>query len=340
MFRVWLQLDMNLPLEAIGAQARRAESLGCDVVTLPDVACDALLAAQAAILATERVQVATSGLIAFARSPMITAIAAWNLAALSGGRFRLGLSSLVAPMIARKYGMEWQPPAPRMREYIGALRAIHASWQSDVPLRFEGKYYRLTKQNTWTRPAPIPHPDIAVHLGAIGPKMCAVAGECASGLLTHPTNSAPRYLREVMRVEAQRGARSAGRSMKDFELVVTPPCATGVTQAQIEALREKHREMLGTNLSTPSYWRTFDLYGWTKTGERLRELVREGRWDLLASQITEEMLEVLVPTAPYHRLGRVLRDRFEGICEGICLALPIDDADDDHLARLIRELRE
>ena len=137
MFWIWLALDMNLPLGAIGEHARRAEALGCDVVTLPDVAFDALLGAQAAIQATGRVAVATSGLVCFARSPMVTAVASWNLAAISAGRFRLGLSSLVPPMLVGRFSVPWQP-APRMREYIGSLRAIFASWQDDVPLCYEG----------------------------------------------------------------------------------------------------------------------------------------------------------------------------------------------------------
>lgn len=340
MFRVWLALDMNLPLAAVGAHARRAEALGCDVVTLADVAYDAFLGAQAAILATERVEVATSGLVCFARSPMVTAVASWNLAALSRGRFRLGLSSLVAPMLKGKYGMDWHPPAPRMREYIGSLRAIHDSWQDSVPLRYEGRYYRLNRQNWWTRPAPIEHPDIPIHLGAIGPQMSAVAGECARGLLTHPTNSAPRYIREVMLERAAHGARRAGRRMEDFQLIVSPMCATGTTAAEIRAQKERYREILAINLSTPNYWRTLELYGWKSIGERLLELWRAGRADLMGAQLTDEMLEVLMPTAPWHELGRVLRERFEGVAQGICLLLPVDPAHDAALGRVVRELQE
>ena len=340
MFRVWLALDMNLPLAEVGRQARRAEALGCDVVTLTDVACDAFLGAQAAIEATRRVQVATSGLVCFARSPMVTAVASWNLAALSAGRFRLGLSSLVAPMLTGKYGMPWHPPAPRMREYIGALRAIYDSWQADVPLRYEGQYYRLTRQNWWTRPAPHEHADIPIHIGAIGPQMSAVAGECARGLLTHPTNSAPRYLREVTLARIESGAQRAGQSLQGFELVAVPFCATGATAAEVDAQREKYRELMAINLSTPNYWPTLELYGWKATGERLRALVREGRWDQLAAQITDEMLEVLMPTATWPRLGRELRERFQGLAQGVCLLLPVDPQHDAALGHLVRELQE
>lgn len=340
MFRIWLALDMNLPLELIGEQARRAEALGCDVVTLADVAHDALLGAQAAIQATGRVEVATSGLICFARSPMVTAVASWNLAALSRGRFRLGLSSLVPSMLVGKFSVPWHPPAARMREYIGALRAIHASWQDDVPLRYEGQYYRFTRQNWWTRPAPIAYADIPVHLGAIGPLMSSVAGECTRGVLTHPTNTAARYIREVMLDSIAQGARRAERVAQSVELVVAPLCATGRTARVIREQREKHREVLATNLSTPQYWPTLELFGWRETGERLRQLVRDDRWDLLSSQLDDEMLDVLVPTATYDGLARVLRERFDGLASGICLPLPVDAADDAALGRVIRELQE
>lgn len=340
MFRVWLAINMNLPLAAIGAQASRAEALGCDVVTLADVAYDALLGAQAVIQATRRVEVATSGLVSFARSPMVTAVASWNLAALSGGRFRLGLSSLVPPMLVGKYSVPWQPPAPRMREYLGSLKAIYNSWQNDTPLRYEGRYYRFTRQNWWTRPTPIEHPDIPIHLGAIGPRMSAVAGECAQGLLTHPTNSDVRYIREVTLRNVEAGMQGTRRKPQDFELVVCPVCATGTSAAEIGAQRERYREMLAINLSTPQYWPTLELHGWRSTGERLRELWRESRPDLMAGQLTDEMLDVLMPTAPWPRLARELRERFEGLVRGICLLLPVDTTHDAALGRVIRELQE
>lgn len=340
MFRVWLAMDMRLTLAQIATQARRAEALGGDVVSLMDAAFDGFLGAQTAILATERIEVATAGAVCFARSPFVTALASWNLAALSGGRFRLGLSALVPAMLVEKYGMAWHPPAPRMREYIGALRAIYDSWQTDVPLRYEGQYYRLTRQNLWSRPLPIGHPDIPVHLGAAGPYMSAVAGECARGLLLHPTNTAPRYLREVVLRQIAKGAQRAARPMDDFELIVMPMCATGMTHDEAYAQREAQRQMFAVYLSTPQYWPALEVYGWKTTGEQLLQLWREGREDLMAAQLTDEMLDVLMPAAPYDRLARVLRERFEGVARGICLQLPVDGKHDAALGRVIRELQE
>jgi hypothetical protein len=54
----------------------------------------------------------------------VTAHAAWDLNKASNGRFYLGLGSQVKGHNERRYGIPWTPPAPRMRDYIGAVRAV------------------------------------------------------------------------------------------------------------------------------------------------------------------------------------------------------------------------
>lgn len=337
--QVWLGLDMNLELAEIPAQARRAEALGCDVITLADVAHDALLGAQAAISATSRVDVATSGLVCFARSPMITALGAWNLAALSQGRFRLGLSSLVPQMLVGKYSVPWHPPAVRMREYIGALHALWRSWQYDEPLQFEGSYYRLNRQNTWSRPRPLRDPTIRLHLGALGPLMTKLAASHTDGLLTHPCATTLRYISEVTLPRLREGEHAAERVAGSTTLIAAPLLATGHDDAEIRTRREQCRRVLATNLSTPQYWGPLALSGRKAVGERLRALVREGKWDLLAAELDDEMLDELLPAVPWSRLADELLRRFAGVADGVCLQLPVDARDDAELARVIGALR-
>jgi probable F420-dependent oxidoreductase len=338
-FSVWVLLDTELPLAGAGAAARRAEALGCDCIAVPDMAHDGLLLAAAAAQATTRVSIATSALVCFARSPMTVAVAAWDLQALSGGRFRLGLGPLVAPILTGKYGTPWHPPAPRMREYVGALRAIFACWQDDVPLDFKGQHYRFTRQSAFNKPPRSEHPRIPIHLGAIGPNMTALAGELALGILTHPTNSSTRFLREVTRADLERGAARSGRTAREIELIANPACAFGSTRAAVAEQRERQRALLGILLSTPSYWPNLELLGQGEVGRRLRQRVRAGEWDRLAGEIGDELLDALVPAARYEELADALRARYAGVAQGICLPLPPDPADDPAFARVIRELR-
>lgn len=339
MFKVWATVDIHLPLRDVADVARRAEAMGFDRIAIPDNVHDGLVAAAIAIQATRRIEIATSALVCFARSPMTTAVAAWDLQALSSGRFRLGLGPLVAPIILQKYSSPWSPPAPRMREYIQSLRAIFDCWQYGKPLDFRGTHYTFTRQQDFVRPPPIEHPDIPIHLAAIGPHMTALAGERAQGLMTHPTNSSPRYIQEVMRGNIDRGAQRTGRSGRDVALTVAPLCATGATRAAVLAQREKHRELLAILYSTPNYWPNLDLCGWGDRGALLKRLAKENRWSEMAPLITDEILDTMVPAAPYQELAGVLLERYRGLADAIALAMPKNPADDAALIPVIETLQ-
>jgi hypothetical protein len=86
-----------------------------------------LLAAAIALQATTRLEVATSVLVAFPRSPMTVAHAAWDLPEMSNGRFGLGLGSQVKGNVVGRYSTAWSAPVPRMREYVRAPRVISST---------------------------------------------------------------------------------------------------------------------------------------------------------------------------------------------------------------------
>ena len=77
--RVYASMDQRMPLAEVEAYARRVEALGYDGLNVPDSVHDGLLTAQAALRATTRLQVATSVLVCFPRSPMMTAIASRSI---------------------------------------------------------------------------------------------------------------------------------------------------------------------------------------------------------------------------------------------------------------------
>lgn len=337
--RVWASVDLRMPLTAVPEFARRAEALGFDGIAVPDAIHDGPMTAAAVIAATRRVAVRTSGLVAFARSPMTVAIAAWDLQALSGGRFELGLGPLVRPIVVDRYSVPWAPPAPRMREYVEALRAIFDCWQHGTPLHYEGQHYRFTRMQDYMKPPPIEHPDLPIVIAGIGPYMTAVAGELADAINTHPTNSDPRFLREVTLPNLARGAARRGRDPQDVGIIVNALCATGPDAAAVARGREAARQLLAILYSTREYMRSLDLYGWREVGERLRRLVREGRWGDLGPLVTDEMLDVLVPSGTYDELPEVLRERYGGLAREIGLPLGPSPADDPAVARMIEALK-
>ncbi|AMN46255.1 hypothetical protein ACG33_03865 [Steroidobacter denitrificans] len=338
--KVWATADFQMPYRQLGAFAQRAEALGFDGIKVADQVSDGFLNAAAALSATTRITVCAPALVAFARSPMIVAIAAWDLRGAFGKRFELGLGPQVRGNIIRRYSERWVPPAPRMREYVQALRMIFDCWQHGIPLHFEGRHYTFTRMQEFVKPPPIEYPDVPIIVAGIGPLMTAVAGEVADALATHPTNVAPRFIRERTLPQLERGAARAGRSPDDIDLRINCLSATGVDERATRESREKLRTIMGTLFSTPSYWPILELYGWQDRGAHLNRLVREGRWQDLACVITDEMLDVLIPTAPYSEIADVLRERYANLADNVSLALPENPMLDTEVARVIQRLHE
>jgi len=338
--RVFASMDQRMGLADVESHAHRVESLGYDGLCIPDALHDGLLLSQAALRATTRLVARTSVLVSFPRSPMLVAISAWDLQSVSGGRFELGLGTQVRGNIVGRYSTPWTPPVPRMREYVLSLRAIFAAFQGRAPLDYRGSHYRFTRLQPFFNPGPIEHPDIPLLLGAVGPRMSELAGEVADGMLTHPTGSAPRTLRELTRPSLERGAARADRDARRLELMAGGLVITGATASEIAAEREHVRELLTFLYSTPSYWPTLELYGWRDVGERLHALTREGRWADMKGAVTDAMLDALVPQGSYDEIARVLRDWYGGLATSLTFPLPDDPTHDAKAARAIAALRE
>lgn len=339
LMKLWANLDIRLPLAKVGEAARRAEQIGFDCVTAPDVMYDGLLVAAQAASATSRIEIGTSALVCFPRSPMTVAVAAWNLQEFSQGRFRLGLGPLIAQNIVQKYSTPWYPPAKRMREYVDALRAIFDRWQFGSALDFRGEFYQFTRQQDFTAPAPIKHPRIPVHLAAIGPNMCALAGELADGLFAHPTNTSPRYIREGILPSLARGAERIGRDATSVDIIACPLVAAGASSDAIEEKWKQHKSTLATVFSTPNYWPSLELFGLGELGPRLRQMTREGKWERMNEAFTDDMAKLFLYGGHYQELGEILASEYAGLVSGLALQLPDDPRDDQNMADLVARLK-
>jgi probable F420-dependent oxidoreductase len=328
-----------MPLREVAAHARRAEMLGCDGLLVPEAVQDAILCAALALEHTGRLQVATGVVVAFARSPTLLAQDAWALAQLSGGRFELGLGPQVRGNVERRFGMPWSAPAARMRDYVGAVRAVWDCWQDGGELAYESASYTLTRMQPFFRPEPLEGVLPRILLGAIGPHMTRVAGEVADTLLTHPTNSTPAFVRDVVRPALAEGAGAAGREADAVRIIAGPMVATGSTEEEVAAEREEARQVLAFTYSTPAYRATLEHHGWADVADRLRESVRSGSWAEMNGLITGEMLDVLVPSAPYAEIAGVLTDRYAGSVDAVTLRLPRSPASEGDFAAAVASIR-
>ena len=327
-----------MPLGDVPAHASRAERLGFDGLIVPEALTDAVLVSLLALEHTTRLHVLTGVVVAFARSPMLLAQDAWALQRFSGGRFGLGLGSQIRANVEQRYGMPWSTPAARMRDYAGALRAVFNAWQNGTRLDYRSDSYSLTRMQPFFDPGPLEHPQVPIWLGAVGPRMTRVAGEVADGVIAHPTNSTPDYLREVTRPELEAGRRAAGRD-EPARVIANPLTATGASGAEVAEEREAARRILAFTYSTPAYAPTLRHHGWEEVGPALRERARAGDWAGMSALVDDAMLDVLVPSGLHSDIADILRDRYAPVADGIALRMPANPAHDDVFEGVVARIR-
>ena len=308
---------------AIAESARQTEALGFDGVTTPEAGHDPFLPLVIAAEHTRRITLGTNVAIAFPRSPMATAQVAWDLQRLSGGRFRLGLGSQVKAPNERRYAAPWSAaPGPRMREYIQCLRAMWKSFQDGKnPEYFKGEHYQFTLLPPFFNPGPIEHPHVPIDLAAVNRYMARTAGELCDGLRLHPISSF-RYAREVILPAIAEGARKAGRSPSEIELIAAPFLATGENDAGVAAAKEALKQHIAFYASTPTYHSVLEFHGWMDVAEKLHRLSREGKWKEMPAVIRDDMLDEWAVIATWDRLAQTLAERCRGFAGTLLLDLP------------------
>ena len=323
----------------ISKAAQRAEELGYGFFSSGESAHNAFLPLVLAAEHTERLELQTSIALAFPRSPMDTAYVAWDLQALSAGRFVLGLGSQVRGHIVRRFGVEWAPPVPRMREYIQALRAIWDCWQNGTRLDFQGRHYQLNLMSPAFNPGPIEHPNVRVYLAAVNTNMLRLAGELCDGVALHPFNT-PKYTREVVLPNLERGAARSGRSLRELDIGAGGFIVTGATDEEMAARMGAARSRIAFYASTPSYAPVMSTHGWNDTAEKLHRMSREGRWSEMAGEITDEMLEAFAVVGTHDEIVERVRARHGAYATSISFSIPAHTPDDaERLRAMVAGLR-
>ncbi len=324
-------------LQEVPELTQMAERLGIDGVWFPETAHDPFLGAAIAAEHTHRVTVGTSVAIAFTRSPTLLAYLAWDLAALSRGRFTLGLGTQIKAHIVRRFGMPWDPPAAKLTDLVQAIRAVWHAWQTGAPLNYRGRFFHLTLMTPLFTP---PRVDVSIPIitAGVNPTMCRVAGEVADGFQVHPFHTAA-YLREVIRPAIQRGRTRSGRTGTPFHVGATVFAVSGDTDDEMGRMREEVKRAIAFYASTPSYRRVLTHHGWEAAGQRLSNLAARGAWEALAGEITDEMLTTIAVVARTEDLGPRIYERYAGLVDRIGLYAPFSPATEAQWRSLLSAVR-
>jgi len=306
--KVDFYLAPTSPLAAVPAAATRAARLGFDGFFTAETTHDPFLPLVLANRAAPDLHLGTAIAVAFPRSPTITAHIAWDLAALSGGKFILGLGTQVKGHIVRRFGGEWLPPGPRMRDYLLALRAIFRAWQEGGSLSHDGEFYKLSLMTPFFNPGPIEHSDVPLAIAGVGPYMSRLAGELCQGFHVHPFHTV-RYLDEVVLPNIAKGAARAGRDVDEVQRITTVFVVTGRNQSEMEQAMGPVKSQIAFYASTPNYAGILELHGWD-FGEQLGAMSRRGQWAEMADLISDDVVQEVAVVASLEELGAAINARY------------------------------
>ncbi|MBO3741275.1 LLM class flavin-dependent oxidoreductase [Actinoplanes flavus] len=345
--------------ELAGA-ARAAENAGAGVVWAPELHRSAFVTASALAAATgrhagghSRIGIGTGIALAFARSAMLTALAAADLDELSEGRFRLGLGTGVARLNQDWHGVSFDRPLPRLRDTVAIVRAILAGGD---PIVHQG--LRSIRVRGWRRPYPPVRPHLPIYLAGVGPAMVALAGEVADGWIAHelcPPAELRSHIWPALRSGLARssvpgvgpssagdlvsgsssagglvsgssfagglvsGSSSGGGLVPGFDVVAAACCSVDSDAA---AARRRAANVVGFYASVRSYADMFGAAGFADVCVTASGALRSGRpADTLGDLIPDAMVDAFtIAGTPAHCAARILE--YDGLADAIKLSPP------------------
>ena len=203
----------GLPPSRVGALAGAAERAGFSAVFVAEGHGDALSLCHPVAAATEQARVGTAIANAALRPPVLAAKTAAQLDQAAGGRFILGLG-VGNPVMNARFGLPPFAPLPMIEEYVGVVRAVLRGQAAG----YDGRVFR-------TGMVPLDSPpvraDLPVYLAALGPRMLALTGRVADGVILNLMTPAQAG-QAAGAVRA--AATAAGRDPASVEVVCVVHC--------------------------------------------------------------------------------------------------------------------
>jgi probable F420-dependent oxidoreductase len=313
------------PLTKIGDLAKGVRDAGFAGLLFTETGRSAYLGAAVASQAAPGLALSTGVAVAFPRSPFVTAAEAWELQEATGGRFRLGLGTQVRTHVVRRYGVDFERPGPRLRDYVRAVRACFSAFRTGK-LDHHGDFYDLNFITPQWSAGPIDAPDPKVDIAAVNPWMLRMAGEVADGVHVHPLGE-PGYIARHVVPNVAEGAAKSGRSASDIAVIVPVMTIVGDTDEERHNERELVRASMSFYGSTPNSAFIWDEAGFEGTTARIREKQKAGDFAGMAAQITDEHIATFATESTWDGLADALTEKYGETAARIVLYNALGDQD-------------
>jgi phthiodiolone/phenolphthiodiolone dimycocerosates ketoreductase len=256
---------------------------------------------------TKNVRIATCVVDTVRRHPAMLAQSAITIDHFAKGRFILGVGSGEMENCT-PYGFDFSTPVSRFEE---ALQVIRLLWNSDGPVDFDGRFYKLEHARLDIEPYAGRPPELWV--GCSGPRMLGITGRYAEGWLPVGNFTPEDYAAQLGLVRAS--AERAGRDPMAITTGAVVVCLIGDEDelqeiAQAPLVKAYVLQMRGDYVRKFGYAHPFgdDWKGIHELDPRA--MTREIIVDFL-EKVEPKMVLDMLPHGPPKRMAQIMKGYVE-----------------------------
>lgn len=210
--RVALYLQDAHPLQDAIKYVQHAEARGFEAVWQAEsrLVRDAIVPMAAFAATTSRIKVGSGVINNWTRNAAVIASTFLTLDDLAPDRIICGIGAWWDPL-ASKVGIQRRKNLLAMREVVESVRALLARER----VTYQGEFVQLTDVELDVVHGRKEARNVPIYIGATGPKMMALTGEIADGVVLNYLVS-PKYNEDAM-TQLETGAKKAGRSIESID---------------------------------------------------------------------------------------------------------------------------
>ena len=311
--KIGMMLGFEDSIKTLTTIASEAERAGINSLYTVDAGRSATITAAAVINATSVAQVGTYIVNAYAREPWMTGLEARDLNEISEGRFILGVGTGNLHFNDLCMGIDSYRAKAKMRDFMEIVRLV-VSGRAAERVRYQGNTHKIRWRATWNPTTPIP----PVYMAASGPNMVRLAGEVSDGVGVGIMSSV-EFVREVVKPNAQAGAKAAGR---DPQSLLFPTAATVSVNRDEEAARNASRAAickLYHPIPHPYYDSQLRQMGFSEFADQATRLMPAGKLREAMALVPDEVIDRMTITGNVAQCAERIEE-YAGVADELILA--------------------
>ncbi len=255
-----------------------AESRGFEAVWQAEsrLVRDAIVPMSAFAATTRRIKIGSGVINNWTRNPAVIAATFLTLDDLAPDRIFLGIGAWWDPLAA-KVGIQRRKPLLAMREVVTVVRKLLARQR----VTFHGEFVHLDDVELDVVHGRKEPRNVPIYIGATGPKMMALSGEIADGVLLNYLVS-PKYNEGAM-AQLELGAKKAGRSIDEIDRPQLVVCSVdkdrkkaldGARKLVTQYLGQQPHIMKASGVSQELLDEIHQVLTWPATEEQIEEAMK------------------------------------------------------------------